>query len=610
MEMIIATCWQPGRDQHARHLHAEAIAWARSQKRSFDVVETTTTESSAVSKIFAPARSTRANQPLETPIARSAGWVGHWSETGSRRIAESDIEDLYRQRGANVLDSFYGQYALVVADPTSATLVASVDHGGFFPLYFAHENGVSLVSTSALCLASVLRRPYRQRAAVALHLTARLRSPDSAFEGIERLPGGGFLKIENGKAQWMSTWTPFREERHYKDIRECAHEGSSILSEVCRSAEAETRPVLDLTGGLDSRLIASCSSLSEDPLDVTVSGNADDADVLLAQSISRQFGWRCHHLPTPAWNIADRWNYFTKAVLLNEGELAGHQGDSQLLGKTQLAASFDLAETGGMGEILRDFFWKQELCGLRSPRLDIERVFRYRFSSNFSTPPPRLFAPGVIEDYFATEVAAARKVAHGAESSTKTQKLDVLYIWKNSGHVGRYLGSSNAALTNIAPIGTRPVLEFALSVPYRFRLRANLVRHMIAMRSPSLARFPTTYGSSAQPLSLRRPADLIQVGADFTGRSIRKIRAVAVHRRETPPSQPSMSDPSLEAFRRHLQENGLLEPSNLLSASFYDPSGLESALADARQGRVTESTFLYAIASIELVVRAASTSKQ
>jgi hypothetical protein len=71
-----------------------------------------------------------------------------------------------------------------------------------------------------------------------------------------------------------------------------------------------------------------------------------------------------------------------------------------------------------MGEILRDFFWRQQLTGLGRPELDVERVFRYRFSSRFSNPPVGLFDQAATGEYMADEIAAATRVANEGGNET------------------------------------------------------------------------------------------------------------------------------------------------------------------------------------------------
>jgi hypothetical protein len=606
METLIATCWQPDCEERARSVHAAALSSIQDLSPA-DEAKTVAAGGTLITRFANPARhgdSPHTDSASGLAVAH-VGWLGLWKGAAGRRLGDPEFSAEYGRAGQAAFDALYGQYALVVSGPRPGSLTATADHAGFLPLYYAEEPGIVWVASSAVCLARALHRRPRPRAALALFLTARVRSPDSAFEGIRRLGCGEVLSVTDGAPRLESAWSPFRGELKYEDVRECANHGTSILTAVCSSIESGATPVNDLTGGLDSRLVASCSPRGDGPMQVTVSGGPDDPDVRLAKEICGSLGWGCHILPAPpAWSPAERWEYFTKAVLLNDGELAGQEGDAPLLGKTELARTFDLSVTGGMGEILRDFFWRQQLTGLGQPELDVERVFRYRFSSRFSDPPAGLFEEDAVGQFIADEIAAATRVANeGGMDTPNTAKLDAMYIWKMSGHVGRYLGSSNAALTNVAPIGTRPVLEFALSVPFRYRLRGNLIRNMIATGSPELAALSTDTGGSARPYSPVHPELYLRHGLDFLSRGIRKTRQLAIRRGILPRPRVSVTQDT-EAFRLHMRDEGYLDPSELSSAWLYRAEGLERFLAAARRGDIPAPAALYALASVELVCRA------
>ncbi|WP_131808451.1 hypothetical protein [Mycolicibacterium elephantis] len=607
MEYLLATCWRSDRENRARSVHAEALSWMQDLSPADDA-ETIETENVLITRLYDRSRDCdHLYKDLERGVAAAyVGWLGHWDGRTGQKLGARQLSALYAQARDAALRGLYGQYALVVAGERPGLIEAAADHAGLFPLYYAVEEGTVWVSNSAVCLARAIGRSLTPRAAVALFLTARVRSPDSAFEGIRRLGCGEILSVDNGVPTSESTWSPFREVENYSDVQECAKHGVSILTEVCNSINREATPVLDLTGGLDSRLVASCSHNGNDPLHVTVSGEPNDIDVQIATSISRKLGWHCYRLPTPDWDAEQRWQYFRRAVFLNDGELAGHEGDSQLLGKTEIAKMFGVSVTGGMGGILRDFLWQQELWGLGRTRLNVERVFRYRFSSKYTDVPVTLFEKNAVDDYIETELATASQIANQSETSANTAKLDALFIWKESGHVGRYLGSSNSALTNVAPIGTRPVLEFALSVPFHYRLRGKLQRHMISAGSHQLAAMKTSYGGSAEPYSLLRPDLYARHLLWFLGRAARKSHSLAVQRGfpSSAPAGTKQAGRKVDEFRRYLADQRYFDPSHLSSASLYSPEGLERFLATAQGNDFIGPSSLYAFASIELICRA------
>jgi hypothetical protein len=536
-----------------------------------------------------------------------AGWVGWWENGRGSRATAREIAERCAQSTNDALRNLFGHYGLVIGDSRTQELIATADHPGFFPLYYAQEPGIVWISSSALCLAKALNRRLETHAALGLFLSAQVRSPRSAFDGVRRLGAGEQLTVTRGTPIFSSTWSPFTTTSEYRCIEDCADAGSDILTRTCSSIERSfNRPVFDLTGGLDSRVVVSASSNTIKRPQVFVTGPRDDLDVRISENIAEGLGWEWNYLPTPYDWADNRWNFFRKAVFLNDGEIPGHMGDRVIFGKTWLSRRFDGSITGSLGELLRDFFWQQQLTGLgKTSQLDLTHVFRYRFSANFLKLPPELFQSDLLEEYVSSEIATANTIVSKEPDSLNTMKLDALYLWKNSGHFGRFLGSSTSVLTTIAPIGLRPMVEFALSVPFRYRLRGNLIRHMITRQNNTLARYPTTYGVSAEAHSMIRIDRHIQHGLYFLSRAIKKARQIVTQ-------NPLLSIGSgadavtLEdkQFRMRLNDLGYLHASNLVSAPLFNAEGLEVLLNQARLGRAVSPNHLYALATIEMVCRA------
>jgi hypothetical protein len=609
MTGLLAACWQDGYEDRAQAVFNDAKAAFR-ELRSAVPIASAQSENFCLSG-FVGGDDTDAAfcQPPEAHLfVAYAGWIGMWENGRGSRITARQIAEHYARSATKTLSNLFGHYGLVIADPRSQQLVATVDHPGFFPLYYATEPGIVWVSSSSLCLAKALGKKFERRAALALFLSAQVRSPWSAFDGILRLRLGEELTVERGLGKLASTWSPFVTTAKYDRVEDCAEHGSELLEEACGAIEASSaRSVYDLTGGLDSRLVVSAATSASSVHDVTVTGAFDSVDVRLSKMIAEELGWTWHHFPIPPeWN-GSRWDYFRKAVFLNDGEMPGHNGDGTLHRKKEVSRLFDVSITGGLGELLRDFFWQQEISGLgTSSELNLDRVFRYRFSSNFSRVPSDLFDVGFLRKYISGELETANAVISEEPDSPKTMKLDALYIWKNSGHVGRYLGSSNAMLTTLAPIGLRPVIEFGLSVPYRYRLRGNLARHMILRQSNTLAGLPTAYGGSAKPYSALRPDRYLQHGLYFLSRAVRKARQIAVQRGILPSAGLTNMDD--QVFRSHVEGLGFFITSNLVSAPLYKPEGLENFLGFLQRGEPANFDQIYALVSVELVCRALESS--
>src|SRR5437763_316608 len=209
-------------------------------------------------------------------------------------------------------------------------------------------------------------------------------------------------------------------------------------------------------------------------------------------------------------------------------------------------------------------------------------------------------------DYVADQVRTAAAIAGLAPDALNTQKLDAIYLWKSSGHVGRYAGAVWPLLASPAPLATAELLEWAAAVPWRFRLAGRLVRHMITRMHPTLAALPTCYGGSAEPIRLTRPAHVTRYAVGAGARLVRKLGLMTVR-------HPIFTNPTARppepAWNRDLvtrfDAEGLLDVERLRSASLYAPDGLSAFLAAARGPDFTDFNQLYAIVTIETLCRLA-----
>src|SRR5436309_1164664 len=355
----------------------------------------------------------------------------------------------------------------------------------------------------------------------------------------------------------------------------------------------------------DGRLVAALAEPGA-PVHVTVNGPDDHLDVAIARLIADRFGWSLEHVSLPPDWGGRRWPLFEEGVALADGELGGHAIDGTLYAKRRLAGRFAASLTGGGGELYREFFWQQEYLRIgRTSALDVPRLLRYRF---FPAVRPNLglFHADWRADYVADQVRTAAAIAGLAPDALNTQKLDAIYLWKSSGHVGRYAGAVWPLLASPAPLATAELLEWAAAVPWRFRLAGRLVRHMITRMHPTLAALPTCYGGSAEPIRLTRPAHVTRYAVGAGARLVRKLGLMTVR-------HPIFTNPTARppepAWNRDLvtrfDAEGLLDVERLRSASLYAPDGLSAFLAAARGPDFTDFNQLYAIVTIETLCRLA-----
>jgi hypothetical protein len=538
-------------------------------------------------------------------VIAAAGWWFDPDAPEDTRASLAHLLHRYLQEGESVLDRLQGQYVVTVLDLRKGELTATGDSMGWFPFYVAECNGTAWVSTSALALAAALTARPDVRALRALFMGDAIRSPRSAFDGIRRVAMGERVTLDAGRSHLHKGWMPFQSPRTYRSLGEAVDEGIVLLSRSCQRLR-QTWPhwVSDLTSGLDSRLVVAAMACQGGPVHVTVNGAPTDLDVQTARTIAERFGWPLHHFALPHdWGYR-RWECFKQGIALTEGELPGHAIDSTILCKLFLRDLFDASIAGAGGELYRDFFWQQEFLKIgRTSFLDISRLLRYRFFGS-SRPEMSLFRNDWRADYTANQTRIAQQLTDLAPDALNTAKLDAIYIWKQSGHAGRYGGATFPLLPAPLPLGTAELIEYAIALPWQFRMHGRLVREMITRLHPSVATIPTWYGGSAEPLSLIRPRQYISYLMGSTMKLIRKFGQLTIKHPIFPDPTTRRVPPNWDRdFVEVLEQEGLLNIDNLCSSSLYDEDGLRRFVSRVRADDFSAFDQLYAIISVELLCR-------
>jgi hypothetical protein len=541
-------------------------------------------------------------------ILAAAGWcrVAQKRHAGKPCLALLAEEVINQRSGRDIFSFLEGQYAAVWVNTEQRQMVAWVDRLGLLPAYFCSADGIAWFSTSAIVLASVVKPPLDLHSVRTLFLGASPKSPHSLFEGVSRLGCGQHVELRDGRCRVETTWTPYLQQAHYRDIGEAIDEGVERIQACCEGIRSDyRRPIMDLTSGLDSRLVVAGMHKAEgENLCVTVSGPPDNIDVRIAKRAAKQFGWKILSFP-PARNWgSQRWPLFKEGVGLSEGELTGNRIDEVLRVKKSIREAEGVAVTGGGGELYRGSLWRQEFFRIgRTSKLNIRRLIKYRFDYGASYESS-LFNVEWYEDFITSEVARIEKIVDIAPDALNTAKLDAIFIWKTGGHVGRYAGAAMPVVLTLSPLVTQQLTEYAIGVPWRFRAQGALVRGLISRLSPELAKLPTWYGSSAEPLTVRRPLELVKHGYAAAQALTRKISHVATGRRLFRDPAATKYDPAPDVeLTRVMLEEGFLSPDKLVSARLYNPEGLARFLKRAGQRGFGQHRQLQVLVSVELLCR-------
>jgi hypothetical protein len=604
---LLVCSWSPAGVERVGPLFERA----RAAFSRFQGLERTAEESGPGYRIarFAGAKSPHP-RPIESVDKRLAVAVAGWCFRPGTALADwaavvAELAAAFDRDIDRVLDRLQGQFAAAMARREDGAIEVSGDQLGAYPLYTADREGIAWASTSALALAYALRPPLDLAALRALFMEDAIRSPGSAFEGIRRTRFGERHRLEEGRIDTRRVWSPFPAAGASRTFDAAVDETIGLLEESGeRMVESWPRWVSDLTSGLDSRLLAAVMTGGGGTLHATVNGSAMDLDVAVARRIAEKFRWPLLHNEPPADWGRKRWPFFQRGVALADGEKSGSALDGTVWAKDILRGSYDAATGGHGGELLRDFLWQQDYPRIgRTTEVNARRLVRLMFTFS-SKPDMNLFRCDWRRAYEDDIVRSVEEIIGMAPDALNHVKLDAVYLWRLSGHYGRYGGSTFPVIASPMPLVTGDIYTHAAGLPCGYRIRGRLVRHVITRSHPRLASMPTWHGGTAEPLTILRPVPYAKYYYNLGAKVFRKAGRMVFKSAAFVPPTARHTLPSFHTdFVSALDREGFLAAENLVTRRLYDGAYLEEFLARAKTDGFRSFGQLYAIVSIELVCR-------
>lgn len=191
--------------------------------------------------------------------------LGDFDEPRAKEIVDSDGRALFTR--------YWGGYVAMVVNAGVTHVVR--DPSGHIPCYwFEHGGGVVVTSDPALCVDLALLVPDVDWVSVAGHLLwYERRSRHSALCGVSELVPGERLSVGEDGTTVTPLWQPWPFTRSDRAITEDAEAvelvGRAVRNCVGAWGSRYRRPLVSLSGGLDSSIIAASLARSE-PACVTI----------------------------------------------------------------------------------------------------------------------------------------------------------------------------------------------------------------------------------------------------------------------------------------------------------------------------------------------------
>lgn len=214
-----------------------------------------------------------AQDPLPvTPFREQSGFIiGRWFRRAptprSTPITDAETSAILATQGRWLIDHLWGGYLAVVADVSCPNAhVVLRDASGSFPAYHVETAGCSIYFDDvAVAIGLGLLDPLPD-SVFAQHWLAYsgLRTARTGFTAVAELMPGSARAVIDGRTKSSALWSPWDHatpERQFDDFDEAAAALHDVVRHCTRLlADGTDRTVLELSGGLDSSIIAAALS--------------------------------------------------------------------------------------------------------------------------------------------------------------------------------------------------------------------------------------------------------------------------------------------------------------------------------------------------------------
>lgn len=487
-----------------------------------------------------------------------------------------------RSAPSTQISRYDGTYCFLAGSTEDTEVYGVVDPIGRMHVYYATPStSTLLISNSALMLSALTQAAWVPASVREFLAKGTVFDQRSLHFGVNKLAPHQLYQFRPGHVQTHDI------ARSSPDLRTDTKSILAAFSDAVTENLADIlgryqRPLLDLTGGFDSRLVLACMLQLRSPKEIStvVVGTDNDPDVIVANAIARKLGLQHRQiLPPVETDYSDR--ELRKALLLTDAEYDILQYVKVLCVHERLSQEFDASINGSGGELIRDEWWQVFTRPFALDRpWDAERLAARRFATDtwgetMLAPPPA----DSLTRHFATLIEAA--IAPLGDDAPVTRRVDEVYLdlrmqrWQ-----GRLASATHGIWPNYSPLLMQRPVEIALQAPRKLRRNGLMPRLLLAKLHRTLADMPMVDGAPASPVTWRnRHQHLPRYHARlrYFAKAAEK-RWVRNRRKRSPPN-------SEESFVEELTQT--LIPQEMLSMELYAAGALKSALHDPRKTKLS-----------------------
>ena len=447
-----------------------------------------------------------------------------------------------------------GQYFIAIS--LNQELLISVDPSGMY--HFFYSKKAASPSFLALINSEGLKPDDLDKTAIAEFLHwGNFHDDRTFFKEINKLKGNTLLHYNSEGCKKIH-----KSRTNIKDLPLRSFEDSmNALAKSCQGLKLS----IDITGGVDSRLLVAAMDYYDMNYDLAVSGPKDHIDVVYADKIAKTLNKKLTITTQCIENLdADLENVFDCCDgivdITTYHRLFQHQG-------RRAEGKYDLSISGAGGEIYKEYVWLHDFPFYKSNKVNWERFYQLRFcpiAPEHSILHPNL--QGKSNSIKANILEELKSFKH----TWNTQTYDDIYLsYKWPVYYGRFITNNSSFFPCYAPFLELSRAQFTYQLKRSARFFNKFHRDLNSYYHPTLSKMPTTEGGMS--LSNKRydlSMDILKYFNNRGQRLLNKISQKTLKRSFLSFTSPNQPNYKLELRKtklygqgfKTLKNHGLLHP--------------------------------------------------
>lgn len=406
----------------------------------------------------------------------------------------------YLKSGDRFVEQLNGQFVLVVYDAETARLLVCNDRYAFRPFFWhASESAFTCASEAKHVLSGTGEAPRAEAAGIFELLAYGYQLGETTlFEGIHALLPGSRLVYQDGRVSldryWRYRYAASAGRARETDMME--ELAARLRAAATRQARGPGRVGFALSGGLDSRAVFAAVDNHEKITCAYTHGYPDSLDLEGGRRLAARYRVPHHH-------VLPREGYLgevaPEVVWRSDACFCFHDGTG-IQFHPQLRPQLDVIVTGHSGGALSGQTLRPR-WPLGESRMDLTE---YLYSHALILEPELLadlLAPRLRAE--ALDQLRARFAGTVEELGDQRRRLeDAAIAWNMERRQPRFIHHTAQAdrydFEVRAPFLDNDVVDFFLTVPYRYRYAQRLLLRTLATHFPEAAQVP--WAKTGQPL--------------------------------------------------------------------------------------------------------------